>query len=96
MPRRLPKFRHFPDGTIIAPMRGGVPPAPPEGYQHSPWDQWTYIPILKECEHRTEKKPKGCCARMKQLHCTYAEKNVNRKICFKCDANPEEYHGPKD
>lgn len=94
MAKRLPKFRKFPDGTLVAPHRGGVPPSPPEGYEAAPWDAWTFLPILKPCEFRTSFKPKGCCGRIRQMKCEYASKNVNRAICFKCDSNPEEYHGP--
>lgn len=86
------RFRKKPDGRLLAPHRGG-PPVCPDGYERDPQDKYICLPIIKPCSYREKKKKCTGCGGGVEMHCRYAYKRVNWRICAECEANPEVYYG---
>ena len=77
------------DGTLTYPQRGFEPPSVPAGYRRKTTDlknadAWTFIPILKPCEHRTSKTSTGHCGAQSITYFCKGTKFCDLSKCGKC------------
>lgn len=81
-------YRKMPNGSLVAPRRGR-PPAVPDGYERAEGDNYTFLPILTDCDHRSTRIEKtGCCDKIIR-QCGIIDANVSRVQCSECKGNPE-------
>ncbi len=78
------------DGSLTYPQRGFEPPKVPAGYLRkttnlkSP-DAWTFLPILKPCQHRTHETRTGYCGAQAILYFCKGHRFHDLSKCGRCD-----------
>jgi len=82
-------FRTTHEGSLIAPHRGRVPPAP-DGYERDFGNPFLFHPRLSPCENRVQKiYESGCCGKYVRTYCTVLNCNVTRSMCKSCQEDSE-------
>lgn len=81
-------IRQLSDGTLLDPLRPII--NCPEGYEPHPHDKNRCLPILVDCIFRKLEFRKGSCcpSGTNKLVCTYIKKDITKKDCVECKADP--------